>query len=149
MVRVQKKEEEKKSHYSSIWMSKTSIACLFMKHKGNSWPTSPKRIIVLSNLVFSGGSPSFPPCFLFEVLSGSNFLSWLVWAFKRVLTTLHDTSVNKDYTGSSEDLKRLCLCQGVSLSTGVLWSAWWRWPVLYRSKTFRRLKVSHPWSQEH
>lgn len=121
---------EKKKHYPSTWMSKTPIACLFMENKGNSWPASPERIIVLSNLLSSAGSSSFPPCFLFEVLSGFNLPSWLVQPCKRIPTTLHDMSVNTDYTGRSEELERSCLCQGVSLSPGFVWSARWRWPVL-------------------
>jgi len=73
----------KKSHYPSTWMSKMLIACLFMKNEGNSWPAVPERIIVSSNLLSSAGSPSFPPCFLSEVLSGFNFLhGWLSRASK-------------------------------------------------------------------
>lgn len=123
------KKKEKRKKPLSKYLDKP-IACLFMKHRGNSWPASPERIIVLSNLLSSVGSPSFPPCFLFEVLSGFNFPSWLVQPCKWIPTTLHDMSVNTGYTGRSEELKRLCLCQGVSLSAGFVWSAWWRWPVL-------------------
>lgn len=108
---------KKEKHYPSTWIS-TPISCLFMKNKGNSWPSILKRIIVLSNLVSSVGSLLFPPCFLLEVLSGFHFPSWLVQPCKWIPTTLHDMSVIKDYTGRSEELRSSCLWQGVSLSTG-------------------------------
>lgn len=107
------KKKKRKIHYPSTWIS-TLISCLFMKNKGNSWPAILKRIIVLSNLVSSVGSLLFPPCFLLEVLSGFQFPSWLVQPCKWIPTTLHDTSVIKDYAGRSEELRRSCVWQGVS-----------------------------------
>lgn len=75
-------------------MSKYPVACLFMKYKGNSWPASPDRIIVSSSLLPSVGSPSFPPCFLFEVLSGFELPVMAGSTRKWIPTALHDVSAN-------------------------------------------------------